>query len=82
MGTDKSIEFYGADWCSDCRRAQKVLNSLNIPFTYHDLVADPAAAAQAYAISGQKHIPVIQFPDGTFLVEPSNAELAAKAREL
>lgn len=69
---------YGADWCSDCQRAKQVLDESGVDYQYIDLVAQPDAASAAEAISGRKNIPVITFPDGTHLVEPSNAELAAK----
>ena len=69
---------YGADWCSDCRRAKALLDERGIDYQYIDLVAQPDAASAAEAISGRKNIPVITFPDGTHLVEPSNEELAAK----
>jgi hypothetical protein len=38
-------------------------------------------AARASAISGRTNIPVIAFPDGTHLVEPSDVELRAKVAE-
>ena len=69
------VKMYGAGWCSDCRRAKTVLDSESVQFEYVDLEADPSKAAEAEAISGRKNIPVIQFADGEFLVEPSDAEL-------
>ena len=69
---------YGADWCSDCRRAKALLDERGVDYQYIDLVAQPDAASAAEAISGRKNIPVITFPDGSHLVEPSNEELAAK----
>lgn len=69
---------YGADWCSDCRRAKALLDERGVAYDYIDLVAQPDAASAAEAISGRKNIPVITFPDGSHLVEPSNEELAAK----
>jgi mycoredoxin len=36
----------------------------------------------AIAISGKQSIPVVVFEDGTYLVEPSNPDLAEKLREL
>ena len=69
---------YGADWCSDCRRAKALLDERGVDYQYIDLVAQPDAASAAEAISGRKNIPVITFPDGTHLVEPSNEQLAAK----
>ena len=40
------------------------------------------AAEKAIAISGQQHIPVIRFADGSWLVEPSATQLQAKCKEL
>ena len=81
-GTSEGIEFYGADWCTDCRRSKKLLDELGVTYIYHDLESEDGAPERATAISGQKHIPVVQFADGTFQVEPSNAELRAKVVEL
>ena len=76
------IRMFGADWCGDCRRAKRVLDELGVPFTYVDLVQDPAASDVAREISGRTNIPVVTFPDGTHQVEPSDADLRAKLREL
>jgi len=76
------IKMYGADWCVDCRNAKQVLEAEGVTYDYIDLVADESAAATAESISGQKHIPVIVFPDGVFYVEPTKAELALKIRAL
>jgi len=76
------IVMYGADWCGDCRNAKQVLDTEGVAYDYVDLVADEAAATVAESISGQKHIPVIVFPDGVFYVEPTKTELALKIRTL
>ena len=69
---------FGADWCSDCRRSKKLLDGLGIDYDYVDVEAVVDGADRAKAISGRTQIPVIVFPDGTHLVEPSDAELSAK----
>ncbi|MCL1907177.1 MAG: NrdH-redoxin [Propionibacteriaceae bacterium] len=79
--TDRVVMF-GADWCGDCRMAKRVLDAEGVDYDYVDLLADKSAAVRAEAISGQKHIPVIVFPDGVFYVEPTKAELALKLRSL
>ena len=79
--SDKVVMF-GADWCIDCRHAKSVLETEGIDFEYIDLVEDESAVARAEEISGQKHIPVIVFPDGVFYVEPTKKELALKLRAL
>lgn len=74
----QKITMYGADWCGDCRRAKSVFAAAGVDYDYIDLVADPDQAEVAERISGRKNIPVIVFPDGTHLVEPSNNEIIAK----
>ena len=76
------ITMFGADWCGDCRRTKKQLDELGVPYTYIDLVADPAAADVAKEISGRMNIPVVVYPDTSHHVEPSNADVEAKLREL
>ena len=69
------IKVYGADWCGDCRRAKRMLQDLGEPFVYIDVDADLDARAEAIRISGRKNIPVIVFPEGEVLVEPTDPEL-------
>jgi mycoredoxin len=73
-----SITMYGADWCSDCRRSKALLDSLGTEYDYVDIEKVEDGAARALAISGRTNIPVIQFADGSFQVEPSNEDLRAK----
>lgn len=80
--TSPGITLFGAQWCSDCRRTQRQLDGLGIEYTYVDLVADPAAADVAREISGRTQIPVVLYPDASHQVEPSNADVEAKLREL
>lgn len=76
------ITMYGADWCSDCVRSKKLLDDMGVDYDYVDLIAEPAAAHRALAISGRTSIPVIAFSDGTHFVEPSDAELRNKIESL
>jgi glutaredoxin len=71
------VTFYGADWCSDCRRSKSLLTTLEVPFDLKDVEADAANATKAEEIAGRKNIPVIQFADGEVLVEPTDADLHA-----
>jgi glutaredoxin len=73
---------FGADWCRDCVRTKTQLDRLGITYTYVDLMADPAAADVAREISGRTSIPVVVYPDATHHVEPSNAAVEAKLRDL
>lgn len=73
---------YGAEWCGDCRRSKKLLDTLGVDYDYVDLEAVPEAADIAAALAGRKNIPVISFPDGAVQVEPADSELHAKLTEL
>ena len=70
-----ALTVFGADWCSDCRRSKRLLDRLAVPYLYRDLEEEPAAAAEAEAISGRRSIPVVVLPDGRFLVEPPDSLL-------
>lgn len=72
------ITYYGADWCSDCRRSKSLMNTLGVDYEEKNVEAHPEFATEAEAIAGRKNIPVIQFADGRVLVEPSDAELHAE----
>ncbi|MFH1758537.1 MAG: FAD-dependent oxidoreductase [Pseudomonadota bacterium] len=79
MNQQSELMFYGAHWCPDCRRAKQFLGENQIPFKWVDIEQD--SAAEQYVVeknNGKRIIPTIVFPDGSILVEPSNAELAAK----
>ena len=77
-----SIDFYGAEWCGDCRRSKRLLDSINVDYVYHDVSVDDVAKDKAIEISGKQSIPVITFADGTYFVEPSDPDLKAKLEEL
>lgn len=73
------IKFYGAHWCPDCRRSRAILGEHRIPYQYFDVDQDTEAQAYVQEINESRLIiPTILFPDGSILVEPTDAELAAK----
>ncbi|MEY3107925.1 MAG: hypothetical protein RL730_276 [Actinomycetota bacterium] len=77
------IKMYGAEWCGDCRRSKRFLDSNNVSYDYVDVEADPSASDKVIEINGgQRSIPVILFPDGTHLTEPSDNDLKAKLESL
>ena len=79
MMADSLITLYGTYWCPDCKRAKKFLGEQRVMYSYVDIEKDDAAREYVEQINhGKRIIPTIVFPDGTVLVEPSNAELAAK----
>lgn len=82
MTSSSPVTMFGADWCRDCRRTKAQLDTLGVAYDYVDLEADPAAADVAREISGRTNIPVVVYPDASHHVEPSNADVEAKLREL
>jgi mycoredoxin len=82
MSTSASLRVYGADWCRDCLRTKRQLDGLGVPYDYIDIEAVEGAADEARGISGRTNIPVVVYPDGTHHVEPADAEVDAKLREL
>ncbi|MFJ6651570.1 glutaredoxin family protein [Microbacterium sp. NPDC091313] len=76
------VKMFGAEWCRDCRRTKAQLDELGVAYDYVDLEADPAAADVAREISGRTNIPVVVYPDSTHHVEPTNADVESKLREL
>lgn len=80
--SDQALRVFGADWCRDCRRTKAQLDQLGVAYTYIDLEAEPDAAEVARDISGRTNIPVVLYPDASHQVEPSNADVDVKLREL
>ncbi len=74
-----NITLYGTHWCSDCKRTKMFFGEQRVHYSFVDVDADAQGLAVVERANGGKHIiPVIVFEDGSTLVEPSNAELAAK----
>jgi len=73
------LTVYGTNWCGDCKRAKQLLGEQRVPYDFVDIDADEAGLAYVQEVNeGKSIIPVVLFDDGSTLVEPSNAELAAK----
>ena len=70
-----TVTVYGADWCGDCRRTKRWLAASGLEWTWIDRYANPEVRAML-ADAGYLAIPVVVLPDGTVLVEPSDAALA------
>lgn len=82
QSSQQDIVMYATGWCSDCRRAKRVFAALNVPYREVDIEEDKAAADLVVRINhGAQSVPTIVFPDGSVLVEPSNAVLEAKLTE-
>ncbi len=74
-----TIVVYSTVWCTDCKRAKKFFGEHRIPYINIDIELDAEAMALVEQVNhGKRIVPTIIFPDGDILVEPSNAQLAAK----
>ena len=73
------ITVYGADWCEDTRRSQRLLRRLHVPYHYINIDEDLDGLERAKALNyGQRRTPTIDLGlGGPALVEPDNETLTA-----
>ncbi len=77
--THTDLTVYGAVWCEDCKRAKKFLGEQRVHYHWVDVEQNAEGLALVERVNnGKRIIPTIVFEDQSILVEPSNAELAAK----
>ena len=73
------ITVYGAPWCPDCKQSKQFLGEQRVQYNWVDIDEDEEGRRRVQELNdGKQIIPTIVFEDGSILVEPSNAELAAK----
>jgi thioredoxin reductase (NADPH) len=73
------IKVYGAPWCPDCRRSKKFLAEHRVPYDWVDIDQDHKGLAYVQELQqGGRTIPTIVFPDGSYLLEPTDEALATK----
>lgn len=69
---------YGTGWCPDVRRSRALLDAAGISYGYVDLDEDATATDLVRRLQdGARRIPTLVWPDGSFLVEPTDDELRA-----
>ncbi len=75
-----NLTVYGATWCGDCKRAKKFLGEQRVHYEWVDVEQDADGLALVERLNhGKRIIPTIVFhDDDSYLIEPSNAELASK----
>jgi mycoredoxin len=73
------ITLYGNTWCGGSRRARLLFDKKGIRYVFIDIDKDEAAARYVERLNhGFRSVPTIVWGDGSMLVEPTEAELAAK----
>jgi len=71
------IQFYGADWCPDCRRAKAYFKENNIEYEFIDVDLDEKATRRVESINkGKRIIPTIII-NGKSYTNPNNDTLDA-----
>ena len=74
-----NIKLYGTNWCSDCKRSKRFLGEQRVHYEFINIEEDTEGQTFVQKVqNGGLTIPTIVFEDGSVLIEPSNAELAAK----
>jgi mycoredoxin len=75
----KKICVYGTNWCPDTARSRQCLRRLGITYDWYDIDRDREACAFVESVNkGKRSVPTIVLPDGSILVEPTDAELEKK----
>lgn len=77
----KNVTIYSTPTCHFCKAAKSFFAEHNVPFTEHNVAADPALAQEMMNRSGQMGVPVI-FIDEDMIVgfdEPRVRQLLAIA---
>jgi mycoredoxin len=73
------ILVYGTNWCPDCIRVRKFLDTRNIDYRWFNIDKDPDACSFVEMTNhGFQSVPTIVWPDGSILVEPSLKQLISK----
>jgi thioredoxin reductase (NADPH) len=73
------VKVYGAPWCPDCKRTKKFLGEQRVAYDWLDIDEEAEALRFVEELQGGgRTIPTVIFPDGSYLLEPSNDELARK----
>jgi len=76
---EMKITLYGTQWCSDCKRTKQFFGEQRVHYEFIDIDMNAEGLKVVEEANNGKHIiPTLVFGDGSTLVEPSNAELAAK----
>jgi glutaredoxin len=78
----EQLHVFSASWCPDCKRAKALLDEKQIQYVLVDIGKDNEAFLFIEKMTKRVKIPTLIFPDGTLMVEPSNADLTAKLENL
>jgi mycoredoxin len=80
---NETIIVYGHPACPGVPPVRAMLAQAKVPYTYVDIHQDAPAATLVRSIGqGNESVPMLVFPDGSALTEPSTTELKHKLEAL
>jgi mycoredoxin len=72
------LTMYSTTWCGYCRRLKLQLDQAGLSYREVDIERDADAARFVEGVNGgNQTVPVIEFPDGRAVTNPSLAEVQA-----
>ncbi len=78
-GGPRTLTVYGAPWCPHCKRVKKFLAAHRIAYVPVDIEERPEAIERLKEKQGGRQIiPMVEFGDGSFEVNPSDETLASR----
>ena len=73
------LTMYTTTWCGFCRNLKSQLLRAGIEFAEVDIERDPAAAVFVMSVNGgNQTVPIVMFPDGIALTNPSAAQVRSR----
>ena len=77
--TTGELTMYTTSWCGFCKRLKAQLARDGIAMAEIDIERDPAAAAFVESVNGgNQTVPVVVFPDGTAVTNPTAKDVKAR----
>jgi mycoredoxin len=77
--TTGELTMYTTSWCGFCKRLKAQLARDGIAMAEIDIERDPAAAAFVENVNGgNQTVPVVVFPDGTAVTNPTAKDVKAR----
>ena len=74
-----TVTMYSTTWCGYCKNLSRQLASLQIPVQVIDIEQNPEGAKFVEHVNGgNQTVPVIQFPDGRTLTNPTGAAVQSQ----
>jgi thioredoxin reductase (NADPH) len=76
----EGIRVVGSKWSANSFATREFLSLNQVPYQWIDIEEDGATRELVTALPSEgKRLPVVLFPDGSYLIAPTNIELAEKA---